>query len=78
VKPRTEIPIRGDTIRLGQLLKLAGVVESGGELREFLAESPILVNGEHESRRGRQLHPGDAVELADAVLVILAQQPQRG
>ncbi|MFL5827906.1 MAG: RNA-binding S4 domain-containing protein [Thermoleophilaceae bacterium] len=57
-----DIPIRGDTIRLGQLLKLAGVVEGGGEVKGFLAEEPVLVNGEPESRRGRQLHPGDVVQ----------------
>ena len=59
-----EIAIRGDTIRLGQLLKLAGVVGAGGELKAFLAETTILVNGEPDARRGRQLHPGDVVSVA--------------
>ncbi|HEX8855593.1 MAG TPA: RNA-binding S4 domain-containing protein [Thermoleophilaceae bacterium] len=58
-----DIPIRGDSIRLGQLLKLAGLVEGGGEVKALLAEEPVLVNGERESRRGRQLHPGDVVQL---------------
>ena len=58
------IAIRGDTIRLGQLLKLAGVVGGGGELKAFLAEADIRVNGEPEARRGRQLHPGDTVAVA--------------
>ena len=56
-----EVAIRGDTIRLGQLLKLAGVVGGGGEIKRFLAELPVLVNGEPDARRGRQLHPGDVV-----------------
>ncbi|HYH58393.1 MAG TPA: RNA-binding S4 domain-containing protein [Thermoleophilaceae bacterium] len=56
-----DVPIRGEMIRLGQLLKLAGVVEVGGEVRAFLAEATILVNGEPDARRGRQLHPGDTV-----------------
>ena len=56
-----EVAIRGDTIRLGQLLKLAGVVGGGGELKGYLAATPVLVNGEPESRRGRQLHLGDVV-----------------
>lgn len=57
----TDVPIRGDTIRLGQLLKLAGVVDHGGEIKAFLAYGRVLVNGEPEERRGRQLHPGDVV-----------------
>jgi ribosome-associated protein len=56
-----EVPIRGDTIRLGQLLKLADVIDSGAEARSYLAESAVTVNGEPETRRGRQLHPGDIV-----------------
>ncbi len=59
----TEIPIEGDTIRLGQLLKLAGVVDSGSEVKALLAGEPVLVNGERETRRGRQLHGGDIVRV---------------
>ena len=51
-----DVAIRGDMIRLGQLLKLAGVVDSGGELKALLADTDVLVNGELEDRRGRQLH----------------------
>jgi ribosome-associated protein len=64
------IAIRGDTIRLGQLLKLAGVVGGGGELKVFLAEADIRVNGEPEARRGRQLHPGDTVAVAGEELQV--------
>jgi ribosome-associated protein len=59
-----DVAIRGDMIRLGQLLKLAGVVDSGGELKTLLAETDVLVNGARETRRGRQLHPGDVVAIA--------------
>jgi ribosome-associated protein len=59
-----EVPIWGETIRLGQLLKLAGVIDSGAEVKGFLAREPVLVNGEREARRGRQLHPGDVVRVA--------------
>jgi ribosome-associated protein len=60
-----DVPIRGDTIRLGQLLKLAGVVGSGAEAKALLAgEGAVRVNGEPEARRGRQLHPGDVVTAA--------------
>lgn len=65
------IPIRGEMIRLGQLLKLADVVDSGGEAREMLASGTVTVNGEPEDRRGRQLRPGDVVSAADTVLEIV-------
>ena len=67
----TEIEIRGDMIRLGQLLKLAGVIDSGGEVKTFLAEQPVLVNGEPENRRGRQLTHGDVITVAGQDLKIL-------
>ncbi|HKN92730.1 MAG TPA: RNA-binding S4 domain-containing protein [Thermoleophilaceae bacterium] len=67
----SEIPITGDTIRLGQLLKLAGVVGSGSEVKDLLASEAVLVNGEPEDRRGRQLHPGDVVIVGGDELRIL-------
>lgn len=67
-----DVPIRGDMIRLGQLLKLAGVVGGGGELKAFLAGEPPIVNGEPEVRRGRQLHPGDTVAVAGEVLRVVS------
>jgi ribosome-associated protein len=63
-----DIAIRGDMIRLGQLLKLAGIVDSGGELKALLADTDVLVNGEPEDRRGRQLHRGDVVHVGDEEL----------
>ena len=59
-----EIEIRGDVIRLGQLLKLADVADSGAEAKALLAEGGVLVNGEVETRRGRQIHSGDVVSVA--------------
>lgn len=59
-----EVPIRDETIRLGQLLKLAGVVDSGAEAKDLLAEGGVTVNGEPEERRGRQLRRGDVVAAA--------------
>jgi ribosome-associated protein len=58
-----DVPIRDDTIRLGQLLKLAGLADSGGEAKELLAEGAVSVNGEAEERRGRQLRSGDVVQV---------------
>jgi ribosome-associated protein len=66
-----QIAIRGDMIRLGQLLKLADLVDSGGEARDLLESEQILVNGERETRRGRQLHPGDTVCVIDTALEIV-------
>lgn len=65
-----EIPIRGEVIRLGELLKLAGVAATGGEAKHLLASTEVLVNGEPDNRRGRQLHPGDEVRVGDDLLVV--------
>ena len=59
-----EITIRDGTIKLGQFLKLADLVESGGDLKPLLAEGLVTVNDEVETRRGRQLVRGDIVTLA--------------
>ncbi len=63
-----EVPIRGQMIRLGQLLKLAAVIDSGAEVKAFLAAEPVWVNGKREARRGRQLHPGDVVRVGEREL----------
>jgi len=63
-EPR-DVPIREDMIRLGQLLKLAGLAESGGHARELIKDGEVLVNGEVDLRRGRQLHRGDLVQVDD-------------
>jgi ribosome-associated protein len=68
-----EIAITGETIRLGQLLKLAGVVDSGSEVKALLAGEPAWVNGEQEARRGRQLHPGDQVRVGAHELLVVAR-----
>jgi ribosome-associated protein len=69
-EPR-EVPIRGEVIRLGELLKLAGVVGTGGEAKMLLASTEVLVNGEPDNRRGRQLHPGDEVRVGDERLRVV-------
>ena len=65
IRMQREIAIRGEMIRLGQLLKLAGMVDSGAEIKGFLASQPVLVNGDRELRRGRQLHRGDVVQVGE-------------
>jgi ribosome-associated protein len=69
-----DVAIHGDTIRLGQLLKLAGVVGRGGELKAYLAGAGVLVNDAPEARRGRQLHPGDVVAAGDDLLRVVSAE----
>lgn len=59
-----DVGIRDGSIRLGQFLKLANLVESGAEAKPLIADGLVQVNGEVETRRGRQLTPGDVVGLA--------------
>jgi len=56
-----EVTLRNDVIRLGQLLKLVDVVDSGSDVKALLAQGVVTVNGEVETRRGRQLVAGDLV-----------------
>ena len=56
-----EVSIKNDVIRLGQLLKLADLVEAGGDVKALLADGAVTVNGEVEARRGRQLVRGDTI-----------------
>ena len=65
-----DLPIRGESIRLGQALKLSGLAESGGEARALVEDGAVTVNGEVETRRGRQLRDGDVVALGDDALRI--------
>jgi ribosome-associated protein len=60
-----EIEIEGDMIRLGQLLKLSALAESGADARALLLADEVTVNGEPEARRGRQLHRGDRVTVGE-------------
>jgi ribosome-associated protein len=61
--PAREVRIRDDTIRLGQALKLAGLAGSGGDARALIEDGAVRVNGEVETRRGRQLRRGDVVAV---------------
>ena len=69
-----DVPIRGRTIKLGQLLKLAAVVDSGAEVKAFLSAVPVSVNGDIETRRGRQLFAGDVVRVAGRELRVTLDQ----
>ena len=67
-----DITIRDDMIRLGQLLKLANLVEDGVEAAELIKNGLVKVNGEIEERRGRQLHDGDTVTVNSRTVRISA------
>ncbi|AKS34441.1 RNA-binding S4 domain-containing protein [Mycolicibacterium goodii] len=58
-----DVPIRDESIRLGQFLKLAALIDTGADAKAVIADGQVTVNGEIELRRGRQLHPGDEVAL---------------
>ncbi|MFC0212751.1 S4 domain-containing protein YaaA [Paenibacillus chartarius] len=58
-----EIQIRDEYITLGQFLKLADCISTGGQAKFFVKEADIRVNGEAENRRGRKLVPGDQVSV---------------
>lgn len=61
-----DVPIRDESIRLGQFLKLANLVESGAQAKPLVADGAVRVNDEVETRRGRQLTPGDVVQVGGA------------
>lgn len=57
----TDVSIGGESIRLGQFLKFAGLLDSGGNVKEAIIDGYVTVNGEVDRRRGRQLQLGDVV-----------------
>ncbi|MEV5069824.1 RNA-binding S4 domain-containing protein [Microbacterium sp. LMI12-1-1.1] len=59
--PIEDVSIGGDDIRLGQFVKFAGLLDSGGNVKEAIIDGYVLVNGEVDRRRGRQLQLGDIV-----------------
>ncbi|MDR7303077.1 RNA-binding S4 domain-containing protein [Haloactinomyces albus] len=60
-----EVEIRDSTIRLGQLLKLAGIAEHGADAKALLEEEEVRVNETVETRRGRQVSVGDRIAVGD-------------
>lgn len=56
-----DVSIGGESIRLGQFLKFAGLFDSGGDVKQAIADGHVTVNGEADRRRGRQLQLGDIV-----------------
>ncbi|MPM11348.1 hypothetical protein SDC9_57691 [bioreactor metagenome] len=59
-----EFQFHGEYITLGQMIKVLNILESGGQVKQFLAEEDVFVNGEPENRRGRKLRADDIVQLS--------------
>ncbi|MCI9067040.1 MAG: RNA-binding S4 domain-containing protein [Lachnospiraceae bacterium] len=72
------IRIRDDFIKLGQALKLAGMVESGVDAKMEIQEGFVKVNGEVEVQRGKKIRPGDIIEFnGQQIKVELIEKPGR-
>ena len=57
------IGIKTEYITLGQFLKLADCISTGGQAKPFLQETEVVINGEPDNRRGRKLYEGDRIEV---------------
>ena len=69
-KKTEKITITSEFITLGQFLKYADVISTGGEAKFFLSENEVIINGEVDNRRGRKLRDGDKVEILNKVYEI--------
>ena len=63
IKKQTEITIYSEYITLGQFLKLADIIQTGGEAKSFLAQNKVVIDGKEDNRRGRKLRGGEIVEV---------------
>ena len=63
IKKTTEITINAEYITLGQFLKLADIIQSGGEAKSFLAQNEVEIDGVSDNRRGRKLRGGEIIEI---------------
>jgi len=66
-----EIKIRDEFIKLGQALKLAGVVEDGVEAKYVIQDGLVQVNGEVDQRRGRKVYEGDVITFEDQEIKVI-------
>ena len=71
-----EVSITGESIKLGQFIKLASLVATGGEAKELIAEGAVTVNGEPQTTRGHAVHVGDEVCIGDACARVIAQDDE--
>ena len=66
-----EIKIKDEYIKLGQLLKLAGIVDSGIEAKYEIINGNVRLNGNTEIKRGKKVFPGDFVEYKDNTIKVI-------
>ena len=75
-QPARDVPISSDSIRLGQFLKYAGMIDSGADAKGVIADGLVRVNDTVEIRRGRQLRQGDTVAFGDEVARVARDVPE--
>lgn len=73
VETKTFIAINTEYVTLGQFLKLADVISSGGQAKSYLAEHDIIIDGVIDNRRGRKLYPGTCVTADRRLFEIIKQ-----
>ena len=72
-----EYKLFDDYITLQALLKETGIIQSGGAIKTFLSEYPVLFNGEPENRRGKKLRVNDSISLPDQGIKINLTAPSQ-
>ncbi|MCI6357938.1 MAG: S4 domain-containing protein YaaA [Erysipelotrichaceae bacterium] len=66
-----QIKISTEFVTLGQFLKLANLIQTGGEAKFYLKENKVVVDGEEDNRRGRKLYSGNIVEVENQTFEIV-------
>ncbi|QWC00031.1 S4 domain-containing protein YaaA [Mycoplasmatota bacterium] len=69
-----EVKIHTDYITTGQLLKHLSLVSSGGEVKFFLKNNLVFVNGEEDNRRGKKLYPNDTIKVLNETYKIVKNE----
>jgi ribosome-associated protein len=68
--PRNDFDLDGDYVELNQLLKLAGIVDSGGAGKQLVATGAVRVDGDVELRKTCKIRAGQRVQVGDAEIVV--------
>lgn len=69
-----KVKIKTEYITLGQLIKYLGIVSTGGEIKAFLVENTVFVNGNAENRRGKKLFNGDILNILGKKYIIVTNE----
>jgi ribosome-associated protein len=70
-KDTTDFELRGEYVELCNLLKLAGIAESGGQGKRMVAEGEVTVDGQPESRKTAKIRAGQVVRCHGATLLVV-------